>query len=180
MSVTMKTIRCLFVAALPLAALGCTQRTTSEDVQAAREDVREEQKDVADARHEAMKPAIDEKDAAKIQKEEKDVADAQANLAQKEKEATATQARDAFALNAQKVLDDANRQIEALEARVGNEQGAAKEATQQQINDLKTRRDRLDQAVDDMNGADLLKWSDHRDNVQLAMKELTDKLTTTR
>jgi hypothetical protein len=176
MSITVKTMPRIVFAALPLLVLGCTQRTTQEDVQAAREDVAEEQQDVDEARHEAMKPTIDADDAEDIQEEKQDVAEAQATLDRTENEAAATQARDAFALEAQKVLDSANRDIEALETRAGGEEGAVKEATERQIDDLKSKRDRLDQAIDDMNGADLLAWSNHRDSVQQAMQDVADAL----
>jgi hypothetical protein len=166
--------------ACPLLALGCTESTTSKDVTEARENVVEEQQDVDEARHEAMKPEIDQDAAEDIQEEQQDVAEAQEELKQTEQEFAATQARDQFALEAQNVLNEANRQLEALETRHDSEQGAAADATQQQIDDLKTRRDRLDQAIDDMKGEDLLKWSDHRSNVQTAMNEVQAKLTETR
>jgi hypothetical protein len=163
-------------AAIPLAALGCTQATTSEDVSEARQDVAEEQQDVAEARHEAMKPTIDADDAADIQEEQQDVAAAQADLRETQNEFSATQARDAFALDAQKTLDEADRQIEALDTRAEAEEGAARDLTQTHIDDLKTRREKLADAMDDMKGEDLMKWSDHRDHVQTAMTELNAKL----
>jgi chromosome segregation ATPase len=169
-------LRRLAFAAIPLAALGCTQSTTSEDVSEARKDVAEEQKDVAEARHEAMKPTIDENEAADIQEEQQDVAEAQADLREAQTEFSATQARDAFAMEAQKALDEADRQIEALETRADGEEGAAHDMTQTHLDDLKTRREKLADALDDMKGEDLLKWSDHRDHVQTAMAELNAKL----
>jgi hypothetical protein len=163
-------------AAIPLAAIGCTQATTSEDVSEARQDVAEEQQDVAEARHEAMKPTIDEDETADIQEEQQDVAEAQADLRETQSEFSATQARDAFAMEAQKALDEADRHIGALETRVDGEEGVARDATQTQIDDLKTRREKLADALDDMKGEDLMKWSNHRDHVQTAMTELNSKL----
>jgi hypothetical protein len=180
MTHSFETLKRVAVTVLPLMALGCTESTTSEDVSEARQEVQEQQEELADARHEAMKPTIDEDAAEDVQEEQQDVAEAEADLSQTQQGYAATQARDTFALEAQKLVDEANRQIEALETRADAEEGAAKDATQTLIDDLKARRDRLDQAIDDMNGADLLKWSDHRANVESAMKELTDKLNEVR
>jgi hypothetical protein len=164
------------VFAVPLLALGCTESTTSEDVSEAREDVVEEQQDLDEARHEAMKPEIDDDEAEDVEEEAQDVAEAQAELNQTEREFAATQARDQFALQAEEVLAEANRHLETLETRHDDEEGAAADATQQQIDDLTTRRDRLDDAIDNLKGADLLKWSDHRDEVQAAMGEVQSKI----
>jgi chromosome segregation ATPase len=169
-------LRRLAFAAIPLAAFGCTQSTTSEDVSEARQDVAEEQQDVAEARHEAMKPTIDEDEAADIQEEQQDVAEAQSDLREAQTEFSATQARDAFAIEAQKALDEADRQIEALETRADGEEGAARETTQTHIDDLKTRRTNLADALDDMKGEELMKWSNHREHLQTAMAELNAKL----
>jgi hypothetical protein len=175
-------------AALPALALGCTESTTSEDVSEARQDVAEEQQDVADERHEAMKPTLgDETDASDIdageaediQEEKQDVADAQQDLAETERDFQATQARDAFALESQTALDEADQKIAALEARYDTEEGAAAEATQQQIDDLKSRRSRLAEALDDLKGADLKEWQSHKASVQLAASELQTALRKT-
>jgi hypothetical protein len=190
MAFSFRTLKHVSIAALPLAALGCTESTTSEDVTEARQEVQEQESELADARHEAMKPEIDDDDAVgvndntvvdageadDIQEEQQDVAEAQADLQQTETEYSATQARDAFALEGQKLIDEANRQLDALETRQDNEEGAVAEATQAQRDDLEGRRDRLDQAIDDMNGAELTQWSTHKSGVQSAMNELQEKL----
>jgi hypothetical protein len=191
MTFSFRTLKHVSIAALPLAALGCTESTTSEDVTEARQEVQEQESDVADARHEAMKPTIDDDavvvdangntvvdadEAEDIREEEQDLAEARTDLNQTQQEFAATQARDAFALEAQKLVDEANRQIESLETRHDNEEGAVAEATQAQIDDLEGRRDRLDQAIDDMNGAELTQWSTHKSHVQSAINELQEKL----
>lgn len=176
MTHSLDVLKRLAYAAIPLAALGCTQSTTTDDVSEARQDVAEEQQDVAEARHEAMKPAIDSDESADIQDEQQDVAEAQADLRETENEHSATQARDAFTTEAQRALDEADRQIEALGTRADGEEGAARDMTQTHIDDLKTRREKLADAVDEMKGEDLMKWSNHRDHVQTAMAELNAKL----
>ena len=175
---SMKTFRtlALLVAALPFAAIGCTESTTTDDVAEAHKDLKEEQADLDSARHEAMKPQVDEDAAENVQEEQQDVAEAQSELNQTQRDFSATQARDAFALKAKQLLDEVDRKINALETRKDDEEGATADATQQQIDDLKTRRDNLDQAIDDMTGADLARWQDHQDHVQTAMKELGDRL----
>lgn len=166
----------LLLAAMPLVAVGCTESTTSKDVADARQKVNEEQKDVDQARHEAMKPTIDESAAENIQKQERDVAEAKADLNETAQKHAATEARDAFALESQKVLDKADAEIKALKARIDSEEGVAKDATQQQIDDLQTRRDRLNDALTTVKKADLMQWSDHKAEVQTALAELTKKL----
>jgi hypothetical protein len=194
MTFSFRMLKHVSLAALPLAALGCTESTTSKDVTEATQEVQEQESELADARHEAMKPTIDDDDddavvvdangnavvdpdeAEDIREEEQDVAEARTDLNQTQQEFAATQARDAFALEAQKLIDEANRQIDALKTRHTSEEGAAAEATQAQIDDLEGRRDRLDQAIDDMNGAELMQWSEHKSHVQSAMNELQEKL----
>jgi hypothetical protein len=178
---SVNSIRNLLVltAVLPF-VVGCTESTTSKDVADARQKVADEQKDVEQTRREAMKPTIDEGAAQNIQKEERDVAAAKNELDETQRMHTATQARDAFALGAQKALDAADIQIKALKSRADSEEGAAKEATQQQIEDLQTRRDRLNDALGKLKKEDLMKWTDHRSEVQTAMAELTAKLGASR
>jgi chromosome segregation ATPase len=187
MTMTVKFFKYVAFSALPVLALGCTQSTTSEDVSDARQDVieeqqdvTEEQQDVAEARHEAMKPAIDSDDVADeqgdVQEEQQDVAAAEATLKETERDFNATQARDAFAMEAQGKLDEADRQLEALETRKDSEEDAAAEATQLEIDQLTTARDGLEAAIDDLKGADLQHWQDHKQHVQSATNELNAKL----
>lgn len=157
-------------------ALGCTQSTTPKDVADARQEVREQQQDVAEARHEAMKPALDADEAENIRDEQQDVAEAQQDLTATQRDFQATQARDAFAIETQKSIEEADRQIEALEARHSNEEGATADATKIQIDDLKSRRASLAEALDDLKGEDLAKWQDHKQSVQVAQNELNAKL----
>lgn len=90
---SLRTLAHVTLAALAVVALGCQQATTERDVADAREDLREEQQDVADAkadaqadvaeeqqdvdaaRREAMKPVLDENE--NIRDEQADVAEAQ-------------------------------------------------------------------------------------------------------
>jgi hypothetical protein len=187
MTMTVKFFKHVAFSAVPVLALGCTQSTTSEDVSDARQevieeqqDVAEEQEDVADARHEAMKPTIDSDDVsaeqADVQEEQQDVAAAEAKLRETERDFNATQARDAFAMDAQAKLDEADRQLEALETRKDSETDAVAEATQIEIDQLTTARDGLKSAIDDLKGADLQHWQDHKQHVQTAMNDLIAKL----
>jgi hypothetical protein len=173
---SIKILKRIALSALPLLALGCTQSTTSKDVAEARRDVKEEQQDVAEARHEALKPAINGDEAAKIQEEQQDVTKAEQKLAETQRDFQATQARDAFALEVQKSLDQADLQIKALETRVKSEEGATAEATQRQIDELKSRRASLAEALDSLKGEDVTKWQEHKQNVQLAQNDLNAKL----
>jgi hypothetical protein len=180
MTLSFETLKRIAIAAAPLALVGCTERTTSRDVSQARQEVAEQQQELDEARHEALKPAIDEGAVEDVQQEQQDVAEAQADLRETQQKFAATQARDAFSLEGQKLIDEADRQIDALKTRADAEEGAAKDVTHTLINDLQTRRDALSKAIDDMKGEELLRWSDHKDRVTSAMKELSDKLNDVR
>ena len=86
----------------------------------------------------------------------------------------------AYSLTKTERFAEADRQIEALDQRQENEEGAVADATQAQIDDLQAHRDRLADAIDDLKGEELLKWDAHREHVQSALDALNTKLTSTR
>jgi hypothetical protein len=172
-----RTLSHLLVASLPVIAVGCTKETTSEDVAEARAVLREEQEDLDEARREAMKPVLEDEEAQEaIEEEQQDVDEAQGELNQTQRDFQANQARDAFALEVQKTLDEVDRQIAALETQKDSEEGAAADATQQQIDDLKERRDRVEEKLNEMKREELAQWETHKSDVQLAVNELKSKL----
>ncbi len=186
-----------------LVAVGCADRTDLGDVQAARDDVREEQhetaevrqeaaEDIAEAqrneaatRHEVMRPNTDEireaeqetaetrREAAEaIREENQETAEAQAELRDTEARYQATQARDKYVADHQAKLDAAEKRIEALNTRASNEEGATKEATERQAAELQTAHDRAEEALDNVESAELMRWSDHQNNVKQAFDAL--------
>lgn len=171
------------------------QQDVSEAQTEARENIAEEQQDVAQTRREAMKPVLDDdaaddirdeqQDVAEAQKEgaedineeQQDVAEAQQDLAKTEQERQATVARDAFAAQIDRHLKAADDKIEQLENTADTQEGAAKEATQQKIDELQAARDKVKEAVDDMRGEELMKWQEHQRHVNTALTELNAKMT---
>ena len=133
-----------------------------ESAEAAK-DLADEKRDIAAARADANEEVLDEK---------RDVAEAAKDLQTTEAELQQTQARDAFAQQAEQQLALADKKIEELEAREDNADGAAEKAFQDQIAKIKAQRDPVDDAVDDMKSAEIMKWQDHQKNAQLAMSEL--------
>jgi chromosome segregation ATPase len=150
-------------------------------VASAERKVDKEEKDLAEARHEAMKPTITDDDAARnVDKQAGDVAEARGELNQKEREYQATQARDALLADAQKVLDAADQHIDSLKSRAKSEEGATKDATQVQIDDLQTQRDHLSDAMSTLKKTELTKWNELKPQVEKAMKDLNAKLQSQR
>jgi len=196
-----------FAAGLAFAFAGCQESTTRSDVAEAREDLQEEQQDVAEAqqeaaedvadaqhdadqaRHESMKPVLEnnatgevaetQADAnAEIRDEQKDVDEAAENLKKTEAEYQATQARDGFAKQADEQIKLADERIAQLEERHDNAEGAAGETIQLQIDSLKSQRNRVKEAVDDLKGEELMKWQDHQRTVQQEIDALQKLLQT--
>jgi cation transport regulator ChaC len=164
---TIRTIYHVAFASLALVAAGCQQSTTPDDVADAREELREQEQDVAeveregaadiadeqaDLRHETMKPALDEdardeqrdvtaaqEDAnAAIKEEQQDVRDAARDLKQTEEELAATTARDAFAAETEAQLKAADDKIAAWKDEAGKLEGAEKDAVDAKIQKLQT------------------------------------------
>lgn len=165
------------------------QHETAEVRQESARDIAEAERDEAAVRHEAMKPITENnadairdaeqetaetrRDAAEnIQEEQQETAEAQAKLRDTEAKYRATQARDKFVADHQAKLDAAEKRIEALNDRASNEEGATKEATQKQAAELQTAHDRAEEALDNVESAELMKWNDHQDNVKQAFDAL--------
>jgi len=134
-----------------------------DDKADAQEDIADAQADIAEAQADAN---------AEVQDEQADVAEAQKELQQTEAELQQTQARDAFAQQAEQQLALADKKIEELKDREDNADGAAEQATEDQIEKLQAQRDRVEDGLDDMKSAEVMNWQDHQRNVQLALSEL--------
>jgi hypothetical protein len=164
------------------------QRTT--------ETMHEGQRDIADAQqraqeHTVAKPVTTD---ATTTREEKRLADAQltaeqkiakqkekereaaANLADKEQQFQATQARDAYVKDVDIKLADADKQIDLLKQKASNAQGADKDALNRQVDMLKTQRDMAKKAFNDLKGADLATWKNHQEHVRVALQDLENNM----
>ncbi len=197
----------IVAAGLALGFAGCQESTTRSDVAEAREDLQEEKQDVAEAerdatenvadaqhdrdqaRHESMKPVLGDNateevadaqaDAnAEIRDEQQDVDEAATELKKMEAEYQATQAREDFVEQANQQIKLADERISQLEERHDNAEGAAAETLQTQIDALKSQRDRVQDAVDDLKGEELMQWQDHQRTVQQEVDALQKLLQT--
>lgn len=190
-----------------LACIGCGQDVDQGDVNAAREDVREEmretaqveqegreaineeERETAETRHEVLKPNTEDireekretaearKDAAEaVNEEQKETAEAKQELNEKEAKLNAQKARDAYVAENQTLLKTAATRIEQLETVADDQEGAVKEATEKQIDELQAAHDKLEEAIDDMKSADPLKWQTEKADVEAARKALEQEL----
>jgi hypothetical protein len=172
------------------------QRETAEVRQETAEEIAAAERREAEARHEVLKPVTPseaetvreaEQDTAEtrregaeaIHEEQKDAAEAKAKLRETEAKFNATKARDAFVADHKSKLSAAAERIEALKTRAGNEEGAVKDATQKQIDELQAAHDKAEDAVEETESADLLKWEEHRDHVKQAFDALQAKMDQT-
>src|SRR5690606_34969994 len=115
-----------------------------------------------------------------IQEEKRETSEAQAELQDTEARYAATKERDEFVSAHNAKLQAAADHIDVLEERAANQEGAAKEATDAQITELQNAHDRAEESLDTVESADLLKWSDHRDNVKQAFNDLQAKIDQTK
>ena len=172
------------------------QQDVAEAKREAGEEIADAEHDADQARHEAMKPVL-EGDAAEeaaeanqnvaeakadanaeIRDEQKDVDAAAAELKKTEAEHQATLARDGFAKQANQQIELADERIAQLEERHDNAEGAEAETLQKQIDALKSQRDRVKDAVDGLQGEELMKWQDHQRTVQQEVSTLQQLLQT--
>ena len=187
-------------------SVGCSETTTRKDVANARdklqneqqqtaETIREGQNNIADAQrnaeHTVAKPVTPEPTAdqqkiadaqqdavEKVAKQKEQERAAAANLADKEQQFQATQARDAYIKEVENKLADTDKQVDALKQQASNAQDAQKDAINRQIETMKTQRDLAQKALNDLKGADLASWKNHQEHVRLALQDL-DKSTRT-
>ena len=193
-----------------LSTLGCSEGTSRKDVASARDKLQKEQQqtaetvhqgqhDVADAQQRAQERTVakpvtpdqptneqqkvadaQQNAAEKIAKQKEQERAAAANVADKEQQFQATQARDAYVKEVETKLADADKQIDALKQRASNAQGADKDAINRQVDMMKTQRDMAQKALNDLKGADLATWKNHQEHVRLALQDLENSKRTIR
>jgi hypothetical protein len=198
------------LAGVALIAVGCQEATTDKDVADARKNLREEQqqtaetvrdapKDVADARRDAQPYTVNKpvtnKDAADARQEVADAKheakeeiatqkegerEAAVELKTAEQQAAATKARDAFVVQTEQQLADAEARINQLKTNASAAEGANKEALDRQIDTLQNQHDRVHDALGNLKSAKLAEWQTHRQHVRLAMQDLNNSMANVR
>lgn len=187
-------------------ATGCAESTTEKDVGAARENLREEQRetaetvrdaqrDVADARHDAQpytvnRPVNDQAAAEarqeiadaqheaqqKIRDQKQDEREAAVELKTTEQQLAATKARDTFVADTEKQLAEVEARIDQLKSTASSAEGNAKQDLDRQIDALQNQHDRAEEALGHLKSAALTEWPAHRQNVRTAMQELDNSI----
>ena len=198
------------LAGLALVAAGCAESTTERDVADAREDLREEQKETADAAREGQQEVADARcdaqpytvnkpvtgeDAAEARQEvadaqheakqdlaeqKQDEAEAAIELRTAEQQLAATKARDAFVTETEKKLADAEARIDALKSSASAAEGTAKENFDRQIETLQGQHDQAEEALSNLKSAKLAEWQIHRRHVRTAMQQLDTNMNNIR
>lgn len=143
--------------------VGCTEKVTDKDVQAARDKASAEQMDVAKARSDAEK---------KISAETQEARKAEATLSETETKAAATKHRDQFVAEMEAQLQAADRRIDELKAMAGTQEGTAKDATNAKIKDIQAKRDAVSDSLGKVKSAELLQWQVQQPAVQQAADDL--------
>jgi hypothetical protein len=169
-------------------------REEQQDVAEAQRDatqaVREERQEARDARHEVNRPILGEDpaeargDVAEARREgQEEVAEQKAEAREAEQELDATkarfnaqQARDTYVSEARGKLEAADKQIEQIRARGDNLEGDAKDAHDKTMDEVDALRKSADEAVDDVESADALKWTESKGAADVAMKNLAEKI----
>jgi len=162
--------------------VGCNE-TTRKDVTSAQQKVQNEQRKLEDAKREEArtvnKPVVTQPERQdvdnahdKVVKQEQRVEDAKAEEARKERELNSDQARDKFLIDCKASMDLADRAIEKLQIKKNAADDEGKKALDQQISDLKTKKDAVQKEINNIRGADKTHWIDFQGAAKKAMDDL--------
>jgi hypothetical protein len=119
---------------------------------------------------EAERKAVAEQKRIRDQQEE--VREAKVDAEQTEKRLAMEQRRDKFLIDCKSATDQANRAIEKLQTMKNDADDAEQKSLDDRINVLKTKRDELQEHINSIRSADVMRWSDHEAMAQKAMDEL--------
>jgi len=177
--------------------IGCGE-TTRNDVTAARNRANQEERRLEEMKHErnadtdrhvTNKPVVpDESNRAdrtpptsqEIERQRERTENAKQNAADKEARLKKEQDRDTFLVDCKSAIDQANRAVEKLETKKNAADEDGKKSIDQQVNDIKSKRDAVQGKINDIRAANVMDWSKHKDDAQKAMDELksvTDKVS---
>lgn len=174
------------IATAGLLVLGCDNYTTEDDVKQAREEVREEQQDVQEAKEEAAENIREEKKDVQetikegneaIREEVKESQEASSEAAKTEQQFETDQARKDFAIDRETQLKETEAKIDGLEKRAADLEGAEKEALDKQIAHVRTLQERAEEEHSRMTSTtDATEWKAMREKCDAAFNELTAAL----
>jgi len=160
--------------------VGCNE-TTRKDVTSAQQKVQNEQRKLEDAKREEArtvnKPVVEQParpDAAhdKVIKQEQRVEDAKVEEARRERELATDQARDKFLIDCKASMDLADRAIEKLQTKKNAADDEGQKAIDQQISDIRAKKDAVQKEINNIRGADKMRWTDFQDAAKKAVDDL--------
>lgn len=108
----------------------------------------------------------------RIREQEKRLEEAKRKEAETKGRLELEQSRDTFLIDCKAAIDQANRAVEKLQIKKNAASESEQESLDEQIINLKTKRDALQGKINDIRGAELMRWSDHRGAAQKTMDEL--------
>lgn len=127
------------------------------------EGVAEERREVTEAQRDAQNREA---------RQQEKVSEARKDLEQTKEKLSAQVQRDKFVADARLQIDAANRAIEKVEAKRPAADDQGKTALDTRIKEIKRRRDFLKEKIDAVEAADVLRWSEHQEDVKKAMQDL--------
>ena len=151
-----------------LAAVGCDDQVTQSDVNAARDEVRDEAKDVKEAQNEAREEVAEEQgDVAEVVREENaeiaeerdDLAEAQAEAAKVEQEFVNQEQRKAYIEQQRAALNDADAKLDVFEGDVAKiEDDATHDAREREVQNIRDLYDAANDKFGDLDATDEDGW----------------------
>jgi len=108
----------------------------------------------------------------RIQNQRERVQDAKADAQNKENKLNMEQGRDKFLVDCKAAIDLGNRAIEKLQTMKNAADDAGQKAIDDHITTLKAKRDGLQQHINSIRSAEVMRWTEHKAMAQQAMDEL--------
>jgi len=170
-----------------------------DETQQAREEanreINEAERDLEDARHKAMRPNYDEDQSGvdeqqeeleetrqqqneNVREEERETDEAKAEAERLERELAAKNARETYVADVESKIETIDERIAAMEEQSENLEGEAQQEMDTNIELLEVKRDKLSDALSDLQGAEVLEWESHKAKVEQALERIDDKAAT--
>jgi len=108
----------------------------------------------------------------KIRDQEQRVLDAKVNARDTEERLAMEQSRDKFLIDCKSATDQAERAIEKLQTMKNDADETAQKSLDDRITAIKAKRDELQNHINSIRSADVMRWTDHKAMAQNAMDEL--------
>jgi hypothetical protein len=170
------------------------QQEANEARRDAQDKIVEQEQRTDEVRREAFRPTYDEQGteairteeerteevrretAEEVNEEQQEANEAATEAAKTEARFEAQKARDSYVKEAELQLIKADEQIAVMKEQAANLEGAEKDASDTKMNLIDERRETAQEAIDDVKSAEVEDWELARDDVERALKDLTQAL----